>query len=289
MSDNKSIFERVIVIGYGTVTSDVLKLVHSISDKYGYSTEYIEHEVHEFNTAKKYCVEQGLTLNTIEDKSLLTEYFGKISEPTLIISASNNYLIPKSILDSEYVTAMNFHNALLPKFPGRNAPSWVIYEGEAVTGITWHYVTSRVDAGGIIIQKQIPIGEDVKAYELAGQLMILAFEAFSECYEDVIMGKAKGNPQSVEANRKMYLSKDVPGNGEIDINDSWDIIYRTLRATDYAKYDIFPSIRVKGLSKEAIVARYKLTDREKAKSGEDYLIIPATEGKVLQIKYKCNN
>ena len=284
--NKKSIYNRIIVIGYGMVTCEVLKHVHSLSNEYEYSVEYIEHEVHEFNNAKKYCIEHELTLNTIEDKVLLTEYFSKISEPTLIISASNNYLIPKTILDSKYVTAMNFHNALLPKYPGRNAPSWVIYENEEITGITWHYVTSKVDAGKIIIQKEMPIACDVKAYELAGQLMVIAYEAFSECFIDVLTGMAEGQMQSVSENRKMYLSKDVPGNGEINVNDSWDYIYRTLRAADYGKYDIFPAVKVTGLDRDVVVGRYKLTDKEKAKSGEDFLIIPATEGKVLQIKLK---
>ena len=208
--DKKTAFERVIVIGYGAVTGEVLKLVHEKSIDYKYSVEYIEYEVHDFNTAKKYCLEKDVQMTTITDKNEVTEYFDKISEKTLILSASNNYLIPKDILDKEYITAVNFHNALLPKFPGRNAPSWVIYEGEKKTGITWHFVTSRVDAGRIIIQKEIEIEEDIKAYELAGKLMTLAFEAFCEVYEGILLEKIEGSLQEVEKNRKMYLSKDVP-------------------------------------------------------------------------------
>lgn len=284
--ENKVNYKRVIVIGYGAVTCDVLKLVHEYSSKYEYSVEYIEHEVHDFNLSKKYCIEQNILMNTIEEKSALTEYLDGINEKTLLISASNNYLIPSKILDNEYVRAINFHNALLPKFPGRNAPSWVIYEGEKVTGITWHYVTSRVDAGNIIIQKEIDIEDDIKAYELAGKLMTLAYEAFSEVYEDVLFDRVNASVQSVSDHRKMYLSKDVPGNGYFDVNDSWDNIYRLLRATDYAKYDIFPSITTTVNGDKVIVSRYKLVDKDKAKSGEDYLIYEADNNRVLQIKYK---
>lgn len=284
--DKKTAFERVIVIGYGAVTGEVLKFVHEKSIDYKYSVEYIEYEVHDFNTAKKYCLEKDVQMTTITDKNEVTEYFDKISEKTLILSASNNYLIPKRILDKEYITAVNFHNALLPKFPGRNAPSWVIYEGEKKTGITWHFVTSRVDAGRIIIQKEIEIEEDIKAYELAGKLMTLAFEAFSEVYEGILLEKIEGSLQGVEKNRKMYLSKDVPGGGSFNISDSWEDIYRLLRATDYGKYDIFPPITVNINDEEMVVVRYKLLPCEKAKTGEDYLIIPSDEGKALQIKLK---
>jgi len=279
-------YKRVIVIGYGAVTGEVLKLVHDLSHKYGYLTEYIEYEVHDFNTAKKYCAEENITMNTLEEKELVTEYLGGINEKTLIISASNNYLIPKNILDMDYVTAINFHNALLPKFPGRNAPSWVIYEGEERTGITWHYVTSRVDAGKIIIQKEIDIDSDVKAYELAGKLMTIAFEAFSECIEGVLTDSIEGFSQTLQDKRKMYLSKDIPQEGKFDITDSWDSIYRLLRATDYGKYDIFPPVKTVIDGKAVLVIRYKLVEKDKAKSGEGFLNINADNGRVLQIKYK---
>lgn len=284
--DNRQMFQNVYVIGYGFVVTEVLKCVSALSDKYSYNIEYIEHEVHEFNTAKTYCKDNGIISCTIEDKKLLEAKFMSIEEKSLIISASNNYLFPKSVLDKDNITVINFHNALLPKFPGRNAPSWVIYEGEEETGITWHYVTSRVDAGNIIIQKKVPIDPDVRAYELANVLMNLAYEAFAECYEDVLNETVQVVEQVVSDNRKMYLSKEVPGNGSFCVNDSWEDIYRLLRATDYAKYDIFPSVTTVIDGEEVTVLRYKIVETGKAKSGEGFLLYDINEDHVLQIKYK---
>ena len=75
----------------------------------------------------------------------------------------------KKIVSSENIVIINFHNALLPELPGRNAPSWSIYEGKDYTGITWHYVTEGVDEGDIIVQKKCDVTADIRAYELVSK------------------------------------------------------------------------------------------------------------------------
>ncbi|MEH2956721.1 formyltransferase family protein [Candidatus Merdisoma sp. JLR.KK006] len=129
-------------------------------------------------------------------------------------------------------TIVNFHNALLPKFPGRNAPSWAIFENEQETGITWHYVTKQVDAGDIIIQKKCRITADVRAYELTEKLMQLAFEAFKEKFAEIIEDRAAARKQLLTGKRKIYKSSDIPGMCRFGMEDSPEYIYRLLRAEE---------------------------------------------------------
>ena len=158
-------FRRVVVIGYGKATGNILKYVDDKKADYGYSPEFIEHEPHALSVTGQICKERGIPYAGIPDKKELGAYLGGITEETLILSASNNFLFPASVVERENITIINFHNALLPDYPGRNAPSWVIYQGETQTGITWHYVTAGVDEGSIIVQKTCEIGPDMKAYE----------------------------------------------------------------------------------------------------------------------------
>ena len=105
-------FDHVVVIGYGVVTGEVLKTVYSLASKYGYTYEYIEHEVHPFNAAKKLAEAEGIPYNILQDKKDLTRYFEELlMKKTLIISASNNYLFPEKIVSSENIVIINFHNA----------------------------------------------------------------------------------------------------------------------------------------------------------------------------------
>ncbi len=280
-------FQRVTVIGYGTVTLDVLQCVFNHSIEYGYSVSYIEHEVHPFNTAKKYADSKGIPAYTIEDRDELKQYFLKTAcVPILIISASNNYLFPKELVEKENVTIINFHNALLPEYPGRNAPSWVIYDQRKKTGITWHYVTTGIDEGNIIAQRQCEIPSEIKAFELAAVLMKLAADSFKDIIDDVLTGVADSIPQTAVGNRKLFKSGDIPGGGRFRLSDDPGAIYRLLRSLDYGKNNIFPPAQTVLEGKQLIIRRYKLVDNNDRKESDFKLYIPYDNEQSLMLRYE---
>lgn len=136
---------------------------------------------------------------------------------------------------------------MLPYFPGRNAPSWAIWSGAAESGATWHQVTECVDEGDCLWQKACRVTEDMKAYELAREIMEIAFEEFQEIFEDVLFENAEAVPQrkgraGSEAYR-LHYSYEVPGNGVFCLKDEAQDIYRMLRAVDYGLNRIFPNVK----------------------------------------------
>lgn len=278
-------FRRIVVIGYGKVTGEVLQFVYDRKKEYGYALEFVEHEVYPLSITEKICKENGITFSRITDKKELADYLDRITERTLIISASNNFLFPASLVEKENVTIMNFHNALLPEYPGRNAPTWVIYMGEHKTGITWHYVTAGVDEGNIIIQKKCEIGADTKAYELTERLMDLAGEAFRECFADVIAQSVDAKPQGFDPERRMYRSYEVPSEGFFQLTERPEDIYRLLRSVDYGKNDIFPPMRTVIDGQEAEILRYRKITPDKRKEEEGFMYLPLGEA-LLKIKYR---
>lgn len=279
-------FCRVVVIGYGKATGNILKYIERQRDAYGYSLEFIEHEFHALSVTKKICEEMGIPYANMPDKRELTEYLCAIREKTLIVSASNNYLFPAACVEKENITIINFHNALLPDYPGRNAPSWVIYQGEQETGITWHYVTPGVDEGNIIIQKKCAIGPEEKAYELTERLMDLACEGFEESFAAVLEERAQTRPQEAGPGRRMYRSYEVPGEGVFALDEEPTAIYRLLRSVDYGKSAIFPPLRTVVDGVQAEVVRYRKIVPEKKKDEEHVLYLPLGEAHLLKIKYK---
>jgi phosphoribosylglycinamide formyltransferase 1 len=52
---------------------------------------------------------------------------------------------------------INIHPSLLPKFPGLNIHERVLAAGETVSGCTVHYVNDDLDAGEIILQREVPV------------------------------------------------------------------------------------------------------------------------------------
>ncbi|MDE6386328.1 MAG: hypothetical protein K2L82_00820 [Lachnospiraceae bacterium] len=287
-------FQQVIVIGYGKVTGEVLQYVYDRKAEYGYDLAFIEHEVHPFSITEKICSENGIPFERITDKKELAAKLDKLTAKTLIISASNNFLFPSSLVDKPNVTIINFHNALLPDYPGRNAPTWVIYMGEKETGITWHYVTAGVDEGNIIVQKRCEITEDMKAYELTEQLMNLAGEAFKESFADIMAECVEAREQGFAKDRRMYRSYEVPADGLFELTGKPEDIYRLLRSVDYGKNDIFPPMRTVIDGREVEILRYRKIPADKAgieQSGgqeeKGFRYLPLRENTVLKLKYVC--
>lgn len=284
----KTNFQRVVVIGYGKAAGDILKYIADRRTDYTYQLEFIEHEIHALSVTENICTERNIPFRRIPERVALTGYFDEITENTLIVSASNNFLFPQTLVEKENITIMNFHNALLPDYPGRNAPSWVIYRGERETGITWHYVTAGIDEGNIIVQKRCVIGSDEKAYELTERLMNLACEGFAECYDAVLAKNAEAVPQKFSGGRRMYRSKEIPGDGFLDIAGDAEAAYRLLRSVDYGKSEIFPPLRLLVEGRGAVVVRYRKVAPKKREEGENLIYLPLRSGDYLKIKYRMS-
>lgn len=279
-------FLRVVVIGYGKAAGEILKYIADRQADYGYRPEFIEHEPHALSVTKQICEERNIPFSTLPDKRELGAYLNEIQEKTLIVSASNNYLFPASLVERAGITIINFHNALLPDYPGRNAPSWVIYHAEKRTGITWHYVTAGVDEGNIIIQKTCGIGPDTKAYELTEQLMDLAYEGFIECFDAVLGESVEAKPQMFSPQRRMYRSSEVPGDGFLDLREEPEKIYRLLRSVDYGKTGVFPPLQTMVEGTRAEILRYRKVSPEKKKEETGAIYLPLADGDFLKIKYR---
>ncbi len=52
---------------------------------------------------------------------------------------------------------VNTHPALLPAFPGVDAPAQALAHGAKVTGVSVHFVDAGVDTGPIIAQRAVPV------------------------------------------------------------------------------------------------------------------------------------
>jgi methionyl-tRNA formyltransferase len=74
-----------------------------------------------------------------------------------LFSIVNNAVLPEKTLALPEKRAINFHDALLPRYGGIHATSWAIMNREKNHGITWHVMTSRIDAGPVLKQRTIAL------------------------------------------------------------------------------------------------------------------------------------
>ncbi|MGE5592172.1 MAG: methionyl-tRNA formyltransferase [Betaproteobacteria bacterium] len=109
-----------------------------------------------------------LTPETLQDEGVLAAL--KEAEPDVIVVVAYGLLLPPEVLKIPKHGCVNVHASLLPKYRGAAPIERAIMAGESVTGVTTMYMAESWDTGDIILQDEVPIGEDATAGELRKEL-----------------------------------------------------------------------------------------------------------------------
>jgi methionyl-tRNA formyltransferase len=78
-------------------------------------------------------------------------------KPHLLVTVAFGQLLPRHVLNSAQIGAINLHPSLLPKYRGPSPISWAIIKGEQKTGTTIHWMSEGMDEGDIFIQEEVEI------------------------------------------------------------------------------------------------------------------------------------
>ncbi len=84
--------------------------------------------------------------------------------PDLVVSAGFMKILGPAFRDAVDAPLLNTHPALLPAFPGTQAPADALVYGVKITGATVHLVDDGVDTGPVLAQAAVPVerGDDAE-------------------------------------------------------------------------------------------------------------------------------
>ncbi len=251
-------FDKVILIGSGKIACDCLMYLKDIVKK---EVLYvIESQESSISMLFKYCEKQDVSYVKLVKNKRIEALLEKetISERTLIISANNCFIFTTSLINKDNVEIINFHYSLLPKYRGMNIPTWVIFNNETETGITWHYVTEQIDCGKIICQKKIIIKQDMTAFQIVREGMILGSEAFKEFIGELLDKKIEGSEVIYPETESIYYNSQLPKGGIINLGESIKDMIRLLKCFDYGKMEVVPSLRFEYQGDKYKVFKYEV-------------------------------
>lgn len=77
--------------------------------------------------------------------------------PEILVSAAYPQIFSQDLIGATPRGALNFHPSLLPKFRGAHPHYWCLATGEKKSGVTAHFMTSRIDDGDIIAQRSFDL------------------------------------------------------------------------------------------------------------------------------------
>ena len=118
----------------------------------------IEKKIFEF---KKKAIDEKKLLKVLKNKRI-----------NLICLAGFMKILSENFIKIFKGKILNIHPSLLPKYKGLDTHKRVLVNKERYTGCTVHFVSSKLDAGKIIVQKRIKVKKDDTPKKIAKRVLV---------------------------------------------------------------------------------------------------------------------
>jgi len=139
---------------------------------------------------------RGIEARVIPSKGLEREAYDKLvaaalQEKKVDLVCLAGYM---RLLSPYFVAAfpnriLNIHPSLLPAFPGLEAQRQALEHGAKFSGCTVHFVDENLDAGPIVLQAAVPIGDRDTVETLSERILREEHRIYSEAVRIVLEGR----------------------------------------------------------------------------------------------------
>jgi len=147
--------------------------------------------------------------------------------PDIIITCAYGQIIPNELIETPKYGAINVHASLLPKLRGGAPIHHAIIDGYKKTGITIMYMSSKMDAGDIISQKETIINEKENVGTLHDKLSKIGTELLKETLPLIFEQKNERIKQNEE---EITFGYNITREEEkIDFNKTAEQVYNQIR------------------------------------------------------------
>jgi len=194
------------------------------------------------------------------------EFLAELSalNPDLLVVAAYGRILPDPVLAAARIMPINVHASLLPRHRGASPVEGAILAGDSESGVTIMRVTSRMDAGPMLLARAIPIAPGETQATLKEKLAELGAAALLEALEKLRRGQLVETPQ--DESLATYTSPVSKADAVIDWSADAVRIERMVRA-----YNPWPVARTRLGRDELLIWRAALDNSvspDAAASGE---------------------
>src|SRR5947208_865176 len=109
-------------------------------------------------------------------------------------------MLPEVVWNMPPMGTINLHASLLPQYRGAAPINWAIINGEKETGVTTFKLQQEIDAGNILLQEKIEIGENETAGELHDRMKEIGAQLMVKTVQGLAEGTLQETPQSAIGN-----------------------------------------------------------------------------------------
>tara|TARA_B100001250_G_C19780844_1_gene781788 strand:+ start:1056 stop:1703 length:648 start_codon:yes stop_codon:yes gene_type:complete len=187
ISGNGSNLEAIVnSCNSGHINGSVVAVISNNPDAYGIQRS------HKFNINTKIINHKNFNDRDGFDDEL--ENCLNDLSPDLIILAGFMRILGEKIINRFAKKMINLHPSLLPLYPGLNTHEQVLKNNDKRHGVSIHFVTPKLDAGPLIAQTSIEIGDDKRLDQLIERIHKMEHYLLPEvvreiCLDNIYLGK----------------------------------------------------------------------------------------------------
>ena len=182
----------------------------------------------QFCPAKDLAMCHGIPLlqpESLKDPAFMEEL--RKYEADIFVVVAYGKLIPAEVFEYPRLKTINLHPSLLPKYRGAAPIQWALINGETRTGVSVQLINERMDAGDVVLQKEIDLDQDINAGGLYEKVLPVGARLLKESISLLASGEAK--PFSQNEDDATYCGRITRDTAHIDWNDSAMNIHNLVR------------------------------------------------------------
>jgi methionyl-tRNA formyltransferase len=149
-------------------------------------------------------------------------------EPDLFLVMAYGQILRSEALALPKFFSLNAHLSLLPSHRGASPIEAALLAGDTRTGVTVFELRPALDAGPMLLSRELPISPDHDRLTLGAELSELAAECFLEALERIAAGRATFAPQ--DERLATYAPKLTKESGRLDWTRPAAYLERCVRA-----------------------------------------------------------
>jgi methionyl-tRNA formyltransferase len=152
----------------------------------------------------------------------------KILKPDLIIVVAYGIILPTSFINIPKYGCINIHVSLLPRWRGAAPIEHALLAGDDKTGISIINITSKLDAGDILMQETFLLDQNMYSDDLALNLTNIGKTAMIKILPLIFKNKIIGKKQ--DENKVTFANKFLNEDRKINFYKSSRDVYNHIRA-----------------------------------------------------------
>ena len=176
-----------------------------------------------------FCKENRVTFQkfvNVNDSDTISAISKK--SPDIVFAVGFSQILGEEALSIARLCNVGFHPTFLPNGRGRAPLAWLTYD-VSKGAASFFVMKDGMDNGPILVQEPFEVEPDDHASDVSKKIRSAIDRALDRWVPELVKGEIYAKPQ--DESLASYSGIRRPGDGLIDWEEPWEIIYSTIRAS----------------------------------------------------------